>query len=176
MKTIWNKETGEAREYESVDAREILKNSDVYTDVNPKPGDPKDPDRDGKEGGPQNVANVENEFRREPVGDDVPVKEREGVIIRNPVTDQPRMAVRAESVPQVAIPHDYKTMTLESRRALAVKMGGHGGMSESETDAVIKVEVDRRAKVAADKKTQADAAAKRAAAKSSSTAASSSGE
>lgn len=97
MKTIWNKETGEARAYESVDAREILANSDVYTDQNPNP--PKDPDGDGKEGAPQNVASVENEFRREPVGDNPPGKEREGVIIRNPVTDQPLMAVPATAVP-----------------------------------------------------------------------------
>jgi len=94
MKTIWNKETGEARSVESVDAREILNASpDLYTDVNPK-GDADDPDGDGRPGGPQNVANVENEFRREPVGDDVPARGREGTIIRNPVTDQPLMAPR----------------------------------------------------------------------------------
>lgn len=91
MKMLWNKETGEAREYEAVDAREMVKNSpDLYTDQNPNPGN--DPDGDGKEGAPQNVASVENEFRREPVGDDPPVKERDQVIIRNPVTDRPRMA------------------------------------------------------------------------------------
>lgn len=96
MKTIWNKQTGEAREYESVDAREILKHSDVYTDHNPRGGDPKDPDGDGIKGAPQNEASVQDEFRREPVGDDPPAKERDQVIIRNPVTDQPRMAPRAE--------------------------------------------------------------------------------
>lgn len=93
MKTIWNKQTGESAEYESVDAREILNNSpDIYTDTDPKGADPADPDGDGFEGGPQNVANVENEFRREPVGDDVPAAERDVAIIRNPVTDQPKMA------------------------------------------------------------------------------------
>jgi hypothetical protein len=93
MKTIWNKQTGESAEYESVDAREILNNSpDIYTDADPKGADPADPDGDGFEGGPQNVANVENEFRREPVGDDVPEAERDVAIIRNPVTDQPKMA------------------------------------------------------------------------------------
>ena len=103
MKTIWNKQTGEARAYEAVDAREILKNSpNIYTDVDP--GKAKDPDGDGKEGGPQNVANVENEFRREPVGDDVPAPEREGTIIRNPVTDQPRMAIPAEGLPNSGVP------------------------------------------------------------------------
>lgn len=97
MKTIWNKQTGEAKEYESVDAREILANSpDLYTDFDPKEADPKDPDGDGFEGGPQNVANVENEFRREPVGDDVPGKERDVAVIRNPITDQPRMAAPAD--------------------------------------------------------------------------------
>jgi hypothetical protein len=97
MKTIWNKQTGEAAEYESVDAREILANSpDLYTDVDPGGADPVDPDGDGFEGAPQNVANVENEFRREPVGDDPPAKEREEVIIRNPVTDTPRMAPAAD--------------------------------------------------------------------------------
>lgn len=95
-KIIWNKQTGEAHEYEGVDAREILENSPgIYTDVDPN-GDPKDPDGDGFEGAPQNVANVENEFRREPVGDNPPAKERDEVIIRNPVTDTPRMAEPAK--------------------------------------------------------------------------------
>jgi hypothetical protein len=95
MKTIWNKQTGEAREYEAVDAREILaKSPDIYTDQNPK-GDAKDPDGDGYKGSPQNVANVENEFRREPVGDNPPAKPRDEAVIRNPVTDQPKMAETA---------------------------------------------------------------------------------
>ncbi|MFA7308195.1 MAG: hypothetical protein WC026_16155 [Hyphomicrobium sp.] len=39
MKTIWNKQTGEPREYESVDAREILANSpELYTDKDPSGG------------------------------------------------------------------------------------------------------------------------------------------
>lgn len=96
MKTIWNKQTGVASSYEGVDAREILANSpDIYTDVDPNGA--KDPDGDGFEGGPQNVANVENEFRREPVGNDVPAKERDEAIIRNPVTDQPVMAPAADA-------------------------------------------------------------------------------
>lgn len=95
-KVIWNKQTGEAAEYEGVDAREILACSpDIYTDVNPH-GDAKDPDGDGFEGAPQNVANVENEFRREPVGDNPPAQERDEVIIRNPVTDTPKMAEPAK--------------------------------------------------------------------------------
>lgn len=113
MKTLWNKETGEKREYEAVNAKEILQHSpDLYTDVDP---DPPKKDKDGnlvdKDGnpvgtGPQNVANVENEFRREPVGDDVPGPEREGVIIRNPVSDQPRMAPRAEEGAAAAVAAD----------------------------------------------------------------------
>jgi|GEM_PF-5200935 len=106
MKVIWNKETGEAHSYESVDAREILKNSDVYTDQDPNP----EKDKDGKIVGPQNVANVENEFRREPVGDDVPGSDRVGVIIRNPVTDQPLMAPRAVSQPTPAPAADAKPL------------------------------------------------------------------
>lgn len=94
MKTIWDKKTGEPREVEAIDAREILANSpDLYTDVDPNPFKvSNDPDKDGVEGAPQNVANVENEFRREPVGDDPPAKDRDETIIRNPVTDRPRIA------------------------------------------------------------------------------------
>lgn len=96
-KVIYNKKTGEALEYEGVDAREILKNSpDLYTDVNPKGASKKDPDGDGLEGEPVNVANVENEFRREPVGDDPVEKPRDQAIIRNPVTEDPRMAPPAD--------------------------------------------------------------------------------
>lgn len=95
-KVLWNKKTGQAKEYEGVDAREILERSpELYTDVDPnapKKGAKNDPDGDGFEGAPQNVATVENEFRREPVGDNPPAKERDEVIIRNPVTDTPRMA------------------------------------------------------------------------------------
>lgn len=37
MKMLWNRETGESRAYEHVDAREILKVSpDLYTDKDPK--------------------------------------------------------------------------------------------------------------------------------------------
>lgn len=161
MKTIWNKQTGVARDYESVDAREIMKNSDVYTDQNPNPGDPKDPDRDGVKAGPQNVATVENEFRREPVGDDVPGPEREGVIIRNPVTDQPRMAPRADDRADLAvnIPDNWQAQPLSDRRALAMQLGGHAGMTQSEVDPVIQAEVDRRAKVEKDRQAKAQAAA-----------------
>lgn len=39
MKTIWNKHTGVAKQYDDVDAREILANSpDLYTDVDPNDG------------------------------------------------------------------------------------------------------------------------------------------
>lgn len=120
-KVIWNKETGEAREYEGVDAREILATSpDIYTDVDPAAGKKgkNDPDGDGFEGAPQNVANVENEFRREPVGADPVAKERDEVIVRNPVTDTPRMA----PAPGEAAPVDgSKPAVVESaERASAV--------------------------------------------------------
>ena len=114
MKTIWNKQTGEALSYESVDAGEILKNSpDLYTDQDPHGDDPKNPDGDGREGAPQNVANVESEFRREPVGDDPPAKEREQVIIRNPVSDTPRMALAAGSAEAKALERDGNVDTAE---------------------------------------------------------------
>lgn len=94
MKTLWNKQTGKPELFESVDAREVMALSpDLYSETDPKDGDPKDPDKDGLEGAPQNVANIENEFRREPVGDNPPAKERDQTIIRNPVTDEPRMAM-----------------------------------------------------------------------------------
>lgn len=97
-KVLWNKQTGEAREYEGVDAREILAASpDLYTDEAPNAAKGKnDPDGDGFEGAPQNVASVEKEFRREPVGDDPPAPERDVAIIRNPVTDTPQVAQAAE--------------------------------------------------------------------------------
>lgn len=76
MKTLWHKKTGEARQFESVDAREILVTSDEYTEVNP-------------EGQPVPVASVENEFRREPVGDDAPEKPRDQDVVRNPTGDAP---------------------------------------------------------------------------------------
>lgn len=94
-KVLWNKQTGEAREYEGVDAREILATSpELYTDEDPTAGKKgkNDPDGDGVEGAPQPVANVENEFRREPVGDNPPAAERDEVIVRNSVTDTPLMA------------------------------------------------------------------------------------
>lgn len=76
MKTLWLKETGEPKEFEAVDAREILAKSDQYTDVNPNPSDSV---------AAVPVANVENEFRREPVGADTPEVPREQPIIRNAV-------------------------------------------------------------------------------------------
>lgn len=92
-KVLWNKQTGEAAEYDGVDAREILATSpDLYTDVDPNARKKGDPDGDGYDGAPQNVANVENEFRREPVGDNPPATERDQVVIRNPVSDVPKMA------------------------------------------------------------------------------------
>ncbi len=141
MKTLWNKKTGEAREYESVDAREIMTASpDVYTDVNPK-GSPKDPDGDGVEGAPQNVANVENEFRREPVGDNPPAQERDEVIIRNPVTDTPRMAPPATGLvgdgarSSVAV----EDMTVAELKEHAVSRGIDLGDATLKADIVKKV-------------------------------------
>ena len=95
---IYNKQTGKAESVEGVDAREILAASpEIYTADPAEVGvDAKDPDGDGFEGAPQNVASVESEFRREPVGADAPAQERDEVIIRNPVTDQPRLAETAE--------------------------------------------------------------------------------
>lgn len=120
-KVLWNKETGEAREYEGVDAREILAASpDLYTDEDPSGAKGKnDPDGDGFQGAPQNVASVEGEFRREPVGDDPPAKERDEVIIRNPVTDTPRMAEPAdedddgEGLTKAEIVADLEGMSVE---------------------------------------------------------------
>lgn len=122
MKTIWNKKTGEPREYEAVDAREILTNSpDLYTDVDPnakKSTKGMDPDGDGREGHPQNVANVENEFRREAVGDDPPpAEERTETIIRNPVTDRPRMADSAGE--GVRSTPDFDAMSVSDLKAYA---------------------------------------------------------
>lgn len=83
-KVLWNKETGEAKEYEGVDAREILERSpELYTDVDPS-GEPLIV--------PQNEADVHDEFMREPVGDDPPKAGEETPVIRNPVTDKPQMA------------------------------------------------------------------------------------
>jgi hypothetical protein len=80
---IRDKKTGEVTEREMVDAREILARSgDLYELVE-------------LETGPQNV-NMLEEFKREPVGADVPrprTDEDEVVKIRNPISDQPRMAM-----------------------------------------------------------------------------------
>ena len=109
MKVLYEKSTGKPREYEAVDAREILKNSpDLYTDANPNP--PDDPDGDGFKGAPVNEGTVQDEFRREPVGDDPPEATREQVIIRNPVTDRPRMADPAAG--EQAEDADFDAMTV----------------------------------------------------------------
>lgn len=146
MKTIWNKQTGEAKAYEAVDAREILANSpDIYTDQDPKGGDPKDPDKDGFEGAPQNVANVENEFRREPVGDDPPAKERDEVIIRNPVTDQPVMAEpAAHDGAKVEIDPKWADLHWQKQVKLAGDISGKSDLSAAEARTIIADEVKRR--------------------------------
>ncbi len=80
-----DKETGEVTQREMVDAREILARSGDRYELVPT------------ESGPQNV-NMLEEFKREPVGADVPrerTDEDEIVKIRNPVSDQPRMAMPA---------------------------------------------------------------------------------
>lgn len=81
---IRDKKTGEVTEREMVDAREILANSsDRYEQV---------PITEG----PQNVEHMVEEFKREPVGADVPkpkTDEDDIMKIRNPVSDQPRMAL-----------------------------------------------------------------------------------
>lgn len=119
MKTLYDKKSGQARSYEAVDAREILASSpDLYTDIPPK-GSARDPDGDGREGAPQNVASVENEFRREPVGDDPPAKERDQTIIRNPVTDRPRMADPAAGGPTQA--PDFDEMTVADLKDYAAQ-------------------------------------------------------
>lgn len=83
--TIRDKKTGEVTQREVVDAREILANlSDRYEQVVEKDGS-----------GPQ-IMNMQDEFERNPVGANVPKKltdEDEVVRIRNPVSDQPRMAM-----------------------------------------------------------------------------------
>jgi hypothetical protein len=115
---LWNKDTGEASEYEGVDAREILARSpDLYSTEAPaakRRGRAKnDPDGDGVEGAPQNVANVENEFRREPVGSNPPAQERDEVVIRNPVTDNPRMAPPAGGDPNAGVVAQSTAANLE---------------------------------------------------------------
>lgn len=139
MKMIWNKETGEARGYETVDAREILKNSDLYTDV--------DPNEDKKSGEeqplhPVNVANVENEFRREPVGMDNPEKPREQPIIRNAVTDRPRMVDPAALPIAQEEKSDFDDMTVAEMREYAEKHDIDLG------DATLKADIAKKLKKA----------------------------
>jgi hypothetical protein len=114
---LWNKDTGEASEYEGVDAREILARSpDLYSTEAPAKKRSRvknDPDGDGIEGAPQNVANVENEFRREPVGTNPPAQERDEVVIRNPVTDNPRMADPAGGDPNAGVVAQSTAANLE---------------------------------------------------------------
>ena len=83
MKTLWMKQTGEARQYDAVDAKEILRNSpDLYTDIDPNPPNAEEV-ATTLAAAPQDVANVENEYRREPVGDNPPEAPRDQPIIRN---------------------------------------------------------------------------------------------
>lgn len=74
MKTLWLKETGEPKQFEAVDAREIMIKSDQYTDVDPDPSDSV---------AAVPAANVEQPFRREPVGDETPENPRQQPVIRN---------------------------------------------------------------------------------------------
>jgi hypothetical protein len=168
-KVLWNKETGQPREYDTVDAREILAaNPDLYTDVDPNA-------KEGEEQAPalQNVANVENEFRREPVGANPPDLEREQPIIRNPVTDVPQMAppaeegvavdaspaeqikadaeaVKAEEPQdadgdgQVDIPDDWEGLHWRQRVALAQKISGREGLDSAAANEVIAAEAKKR--------------------------------
>lgn len=82
--------TGEVTQREVVDAREIL----AMRDKNGKARYEQVPINEG----PQNVEHVVEEFKREPVGANVPkphTDEDDVVKIRNPVSDQPRMAMPA---------------------------------------------------------------------------------
>ena len=71
-------------DHDSVDAREILASApELYTDV--------DPNAPSEEVSAQpNVSEVENEYRREPVGDNPPEAPRQRTIIRN-ATGAPRI-------------------------------------------------------------------------------------
>lgn len=114
--------TGEVTQREVVDAREILQMRDKrakggyrYTQV-------------PVGSGPQNVEHVVEEFAREPVGSNVPrppTDEDEVVKIRNPVSDQPRMArqPRAGVAGQVgvAFDRDQEKEMLESQTVAELK-------------------------------------------------------
>lgn len=72
MKYLRFKETGEVKAYESIDAQEILKHSDLYEQVEVlKQGEKI-----------VHVTNVESEYRREAVGDEAPQPERDVTIVR----------------------------------------------------------------------------------------------
>lgn len=91
---------------ESVDAREMLKhNPDLYSDQAPEGEEKEEKDEADKtyeDRPPVNIDTVESEFRREPVGDDNPGPERDVTVIRNPVTEKPRMAMPASNAPEAA--------------------------------------------------------------------------
>jgi len=72
MKYLRFKETGEVKGYESIDAQEILKHSDLYEPVNVI--------KQGSE--IVHVTNVESEYRREAIGDEAPQPERDVTIVR----------------------------------------------------------------------------------------------
>jgi hypothetical protein len=89
---LWTKATGTYADYDSVDAREILERSDLYTNVNPNPDE-------AKPIVPPNVS-AADEYRCEPVGEQTPGPERTQTILRN-ATGTPRLAVG------VSTPHDH---------------------------------------------------------------------
>jgi hypothetical protein len=80
---LWTKATGEYVDHDTVDAREILANSDLYTDQNPNPDE-------SFPAVPENVSAAE-EFAREPVGENEPQPERAVAVLRN-ATGTPRPA------------------------------------------------------------------------------------
>lgn len=150
---IKDKETGEITQREVVDAREILAmNSERYELVPTEPG------------GPQNMEHTVEEFRRHPVGANVP-KERtdedDVVKIRNPITDQPRMAMppgvtptnpelRGAVADRNVVRDQLQSMTVEDLRTTAEAEGIDLGDARLKDD-IVKVmtrEKVRRAKSA----------------------------
>jgi hypothetical protein len=112
--------TGEVTQREVVDAREILK-------MRQKSGALRYEQVPINEG-PQNVEHVVEEFKREPVGSNVPkppTDEDEVVKIRNPVSDQPRMARQPQAGVAgqmgVAFDRDTEKELLESQTVAELK-------------------------------------------------------
>lgn len=150
MKTLWDKNSGEPRIVESVDAREIMKHhGDQFTDVNPNGGEPQDGSL------PVPVQNVENEFRREPVGDDTPEKLREQAIIRNPIDGAPHASITpppavtpppGESDPLADLPADWKEHgKAEDLKKVAAAISGRAVENRKQAIEVIEAEQAKRA-------------------------------